>query len=137
MKLVSTKRRLVSVETERLRSYPFAALAGHEPEVDPTTRDHTETAPSSSKVHESPVYEIARTRKGGYPVFVEKRAKGKTVTVVRNVTGDLASLAKTLKTHCGAGGVARDDSVEIQGNHKDKIIALLEEGNATKGNTKA
>ncbi len=132
MKLVSKKRRLVSVEAERLTSNPFAALASRAPKVNPAPRDQTETAASSSRV-----YEIARTRKGGYPVFVEKRAKGKTVTVVRNVTGDLATLAKTLKTLCGAGGVARDDSVEIQGNHKDRIIAFLEEGNAPKGNTES
>jgi translation initiation factor 1 len=60
-------------------------------------------------------------------VTVEKRARGKVVTVVRNISGDGASLLKDLKRRCGAGGVVREDSIEIQGDHREKVEAYLEE----------
>jgi len=53
---------------------------------------------------------------------------GKAVTVVRGLGGDAASLAKLahqLKTACGSGGTAKDGVVEVQGDHCDKVVALL------------
>lgn len=71
---------------------------------------------------------VQRTKKGGFPVFLEKRPNGKTVTVVRNASGDLEGLLKLLKKQCGAGGVVRDDTVEVQGDHRDRVEALLRAG---------
>lgn len=54
--------------------------------------------------------------------------KGKTVTVVDGLPRNqdfLEGLAKDLKTACGTGGTARDDRVEVQGDHRDKIRDLL------------
>lgn len=54
---------------------------------------------------------------------------GKAVTVVRGLATDPASLekmAKQLKAACGSGGTVRDGAVEIQGDHGDKLRALLE-----------
>ena len=54
--------------------------------------------------------------------------KGKTVTVVDGLPRNpdfLEDLAKELKTACGAGGTARDDRIELQGDHRDKIRDLL------------
>jgi translation initiation factor 1 len=51
---------------------------------------------------------------------IEKRAKGKVVTVVGNLDpegNDLAALAATLKAQCGAGGTVKDGAIELQGNH--------------------
>ncbi len=51
---------------------------------------------------------------------LEKRAKGKVVTVVANLdsTGnDLAVLAAQLKTKCGTGGTVKDGLIELQGDH--------------------
>jgi translation initiation factor 1 len=60
---------------------------------------------------------------------VEKRAKGKVVTVVRGldpIAGtDLPALAARLKETCGTGGTARDDHIEIQGDHLDRASAAL------------
>ncbi len=57
----------------------------------------------------------------------EKR-RGKWVTVVSGLNADatdLKQLASELKAKCSAGGSATDDGVEIQGDHRDKIVALL------------
>jgi len=51
---------------------------------------------------------------------LEKRAKGKLVTVVANLDpagNDLPSLAATLKMKCGAGGTVKDGLIELQGDH--------------------
>ena len=55
---------------------------------------------------------------------VEKRKKGKTVTVVRGlaaVGNELPELLKKLKSACGAGGTVKDDELEIQGNNLDRV----------------
>lgn len=54
---------------------------------------------------------------------VEKRPKGKVVTVVAGLDpqgNDLAALASTLKARCGAGGTVKDGIIELQG---DKLAA--------------
>lgn len=53
---------------------------------------------------------------------------GKTVTVIRGLPLDavaLAALAKTLKAACGSGGTAKDGVIEIQGDHRDTVVARL------------
>lgn len=37
------------------------------------------------------------------------------------------NLTKKLKRHCGSGGTFKGDSIEVQGDHRDKIRAFLEE----------
>lgn len=63
-------------------------------------------------------------------VFREKGGRGgKTVTVVRGLSGDLNAVAKDLKRHCATGGAVKDGAIEIQGDHRDKVVArLLSEG---------
>ena len=56
------------------------------------------------------------------------RRGGKTVTLVRGVALDaagLAALGKRLRTACGAGGTVRDGVLEVQGDHCDRVMALL------------
>jgi len=53
---------------------------------------------------------------------------GKAVTVVRGLAMDavgLESMARQLKAACGSGGTVKDDAVEVQGDHRHKIAALL------------
>ena len=38
----------------------------------------------------------------------------------------LAALGKKLRSACGAGGTVKDGTLEIQGEHRDRIVALLE-----------
>jgi len=59
---------------------------------------------------------------------VEKRAKGKLVTVVRGLPAagnDLPALLTRLKSHCGAGGTLVEEALEIQGDHLTRIKTLL------------
>lgn len=53
---------------------------------------------------------------------------GKGVTVVSGLPGDEAQLeemAGRLKRLCGAGGAVRDGVIEIQGDHRDRLVAEL------------
>ena len=59
---------------------------------------------------------------------VEKRRKGKVVTVVRGLPAaenDLPALLGQLKAACGAGGTIKDDELEIQGDHLERLRGLL------------
>ena len=55
---------------------------------------------------------------------------GKAVTVVRGAPGDpavLAKLGQDLKAACGSGGTVKDGIVEVQGDHVEKVMALLQQ----------
>ncbi len=66
------------------------------------------------------------------PIRVLRESKGrggKTVTIVRGVPlspPDLDSLGKQLKSACGSGGTVKDGVIEVQGDHCDKVMALLQ-----------
>src|SRR5579863_1635747 len=53
---------------------------------------------------------------------------GKAVTVISGLplTGaELEQLATELKRRCGSGGTVRDGTIEIQGEHRDLLVAEL------------
>jgi translation initiation factor 1 len=57
-----------------------------------------------------------------------KGRKGKTVTVITGLQvkpETLAALLKQLKTQCGAGGTIKDNEIEIQGDHTQKVVQVL------------
>jgi translation initiation factor 1 len=60
---------------------------------------------------------------------IEKKGRGgKTVTVVAGLPRNaafLASLAAELKRACGTGGSAQEDTVEVQGDHRERLRPLL------------
>jgi translation initiation factor 1 len=54
---------------------------------------------------------------------------GKAVTVVTGLPlspEELAALARELKQHCGSGGTVRDGAIEIQGEHRERVLAELQ-----------
>ena len=56
--------------------------------------------------------------------------KGKTVTVLtgfQHNSETLSKLLKKLKSQCGSGGTVKDNSLEIQGDHKQKLLETLTE----------
>ena len=60
-----------------------------------------------------------------------KRRGGKTVTVISNLSGDIKSLQKELQKKCASGGALKKDSMEIQGDHVNKIRSILEDKGCT------
>jgi translation initiation factor 1 len=57
-----------------------------------------------------------------------KGRAGKGVTLVKGLTldaGALNALGKRLKTACGSGGTVKDGVIEVQGDHCDRVMALL------------
>jgi len=64
-------------------------------------------------------------------VRVGREIKGRAGKGVTTVTGlpmtlsDIESLAGKLKKRCGSGGTVRDGVIEVQGDHRDVIVAEL------------
>lgn len=59
---------------------------------------------------------------------VEKRKKGKLVTLVRGLEPegtDLPELLTQLKNACGAGGAVKEGVIEIQGNQLERLREVL------------
>lgn len=53
---------------------------------------------------------------------------GKGVSVITGLPltdAQLQALATQLKKSCGAGGAAKDGRIEIQGDHRDRLVAEL------------
>ena len=73
-----------------------------------------------------------RAPRGDGVVHVRREVKGrrgKTVTTISGVplpADALRALAAELKRRCGTGGSAKDGVIEIQGDHRDALVAELE-----------
>ncbi len=53
---------------------------------------------------------------------------GRGVTVISGLqltAAELEALASELKRRCGSGGTVRDGVIEIQGEHRDTLVAEL------------
>ncbi len=58
-----------------------------------------------------------------------KGRNGKGVTVVKGLGSEpaaLAQLGKQLKAACGSGGTVKDGVIEIQGDHRERVIEWLQ-----------
>ncbi len=60
-------------------------------------------------------------------IFRERGKRGgKTVTLVRGLpSAELEARAVELKRLCGAGGTVRDEAIEIQGDHRERVAERL------------
>lgn len=79
------------------------------------------SAPEPARVLTPPEKQTAR-------LAVEKRRRGKMVTVIRGLDpegNDLPDLLTKLKTACGAGGTIQEDTIEIQGKQLDRVQTEL------------
>ena len=57
-------------------------------------------------------------------VFTEARRFGKITTVVQGITNGKED-SKQLKSALACGGTFKDDHIELQGNHKTRIMPIL------------
>ncbi len=61
--------------------------------------------------------------------FEKSGRRGSGVTTIQgfhHTKEDLLDLARRLKALCGAGGTVKDETIEIQGDHRSKVATELE-----------
>ena len=79
-------------------------------------------APATERASARPSDGVVRVRR-------EKQGRGgKTVTAIHGIAltdMELKALAGDLKRLCGTGGTLKDGTIEIQGDHRDKIVTAL------------
>ena len=79
------------------------------------------------KEESSSEYENA-TLKQELRIWLESKPGGKVATIIKGFSGteeQLIALGKMLKSKCGVGGTAKDREILLQGNHREKVLALL------------
>ena len=61
-------------------------------------------------------------------IHLEERRYGKAMTIIEGFDADavdVASIASELKRSLATGGTTTDDRIELQGDHADRVSALL------------
>ena len=85
------------------------------------------TNPETDINEEEPLNNVSIKSGTAYIERDRKQRKGKVVTVISRLPGDLKELQKELQIKCGAGGSVKNGNIEIQGDHRDKIALILKE----------
>lgn len=112
----------------------LAALTGRpapEPAQEPTASSNLVYSTASGRIShdDKPQRVIA----DGKTVRVQREKNGrggKMVTVVRGLPlndDQLSQLLRELKGRLGGGGTVKEGNLELQGDHRDKLVALLNE----------
>ncbi|MDQ6981950.1 MAG: translation initiation factor [Mariprofundus sp.] len=73
---------------------------------------------------------IRNPSKQGVRIYRESKGRGgKTVSIIDGLALDdlsLKQLLKKLKSQLGTGGAVKNSMLEIQGDHREKLLVLLE-----------
>jgi translation initiation factor 1 len=91
-------------------------------------REFGDGSKSQSAAFERPVEELPPGQQNVRVQATRAGRKGKTVTVITGFQAKpetLQALLKQLKAQCGTGGTLKDYEIEIQGDHKQKILEIL------------
>jgi translation initiation factor 1 len=89
------------------------------------------TVPVSATDVAAAAESAAKTQRANDVVRVQRETKGrggKAVTLVKGISlpdKELEALGKQLKAACGGGGTVKDGLIEVQGDHIDRIVLLL------------
>jgi translation initiation factor 1 len=88
------------------------------PPLPPGPADTPKTAPAKPKLYP----EILKLRR-------EKRGGGREIVIIEGwnpgTQVDFDALARELKLACGTGGTVKGRTIEIQGDHRDRIAEVL------------
>ncbi len=110
---------------------PFAAL-GEMASSQPPAQPEPPAAPPAAQPARNPAAAVPSLQ-GNTPVRVGRERKGrggKTVSIISGVmsreTGQQA-LLKLLKGKLGTGGALEDGKIIIQGDHRERIVEILNE----------
>jgi translation initiation factor 1 len=103
-------------------------VSGEEPELNNPFADlHVDTLPlgESGPPERRPMGRVVLRRETAH-------RGGKTVIIVDDFSSNISTesieeLARKLRRMCGCGGTTRQRMIEIQGNHVEKIRAILEQ----------
>jgi translation initiation factor 1 len=82
----------------------------------------------NSPALERPIQELPPQQQNVRVQATRSGRKGKTVTVITGFQSKpetLQALVKQLKAQCGSGGTVKENEIEIQGEHKQKIVEIL------------
>jgi len=58
-------------------------------------------------------------------IFVERRRYGKPMTIIEGITEDQKKILSQLKSKLGCGGTFKNNKLELQGDHRNRIKDLL------------
>ena len=89
------------------------------------------TAPGPEGIGKPGILNVNEKQAGNGIVCIGRETKGRKGAGVTVVTGlpldsdGLSDLAGKLKRFCGAGGTVRENVIEIQGEHRDRLAAEL------------
>jgi translation initiation factor 1 len=89
---------------------------------------HTDPARSRAAARPAPAPGAAATARVRVGREVAGRS-GKGVSVISGLPlggAELEALGTRLKKLCGAGGAVKDGTIEIQGDHRDRLVAELQ-----------
>jgi len=88
------------------------------------------TRKKSQQHKKTSVQTIKKTAKQGVRIRRESKGRGgKSVCVIEGLSLnalELKALHKKLKAQLGTGGAVKGDTIEIQGDHREKLLVLLE-----------
>lgn len=110
---------------------PFGALSGAGLPMAPVVPKMGVTAQAKGPGAATPATAQAQTRNRGRVDIKRTTAGrgGKTVTVVTGFVGiglpEKEQLTKKMRNACGCGGTVKDGDIEIQGDQREKIAAIL------------
>jgi translation initiation factor 1 len=94
--------------------------------------DHGKMCPQCSQPISSCACQRQSQVVGSGHVVVGRSTKGRKGAGATTISGlplteaELKQLAKQLKQRCGSGGAVKDGVIEIQGEHRDLLIAELQ-----------
>ena len=95
------------------------------------TQTSPEDAAAAEATKTAAAEKAAQSQRAKDVVRVHRETKGrggKAVSLVKGITlplAELEALGKQLKAACGSGGTVKEGVIEVQGDHGDRLVALL------------